>query len=579
MKAMLATTAVAAAISFGVSHSAISQDRESQATRLFDISEQIQQSGPCRDLPFLWLTNENIIAFLDALTSGEYEDAGPKLPQYIACFEHQTEVVEIRSVIHAEFPETEAAFKIAEVGYFTGEDIDEFIALLKLSVRPAATDGTGVTPNARDDTLPPWINPVPGAMANSDALADRVQRTARRTAAEGRGSDEPERVKIPLHKPVEPGDVSEEAVAALLKDLEKEIEEAVNASRAANREPSEEAVAALLEDLGKEEEGAGLPASSGESAAQPGGQQAIQEASALLERARRIRERQGGTRFEDQRLAFAPARPETRRPSPIPLRPITPGLAESVRRDIQDCWVPSTALRDRQDLTVTIRFGLSPDGSLRNDPTVVEQSRLGSQEFRLAAETARRAVLECTPLEGLPEGSYEEWREVSLAFDPKDLPGHKATSREGGVLGAGDEVRVIVFGEEELSGEFKISGNGWISMPLIGGIAAAGRSADQLEASIVRALLDGHMKDPRVSIEVLTFESIFVLGEVNNPGSYPYSAGLTMLKVIALAGGYTTRAKKNALFLSRDPEQEERKITANERVLPGDTIRVKERWF
>ena len=87
------------------------------------------------------------------------------------------------------------------------------------------------------------------------------------------------------------------------------------------------------------------------------------------------------------------------------------------------------------------------------------------------------------------------------------------------------------------------------------------------------------MIDPRVSVEVLTFESIFVLGEVNNPGSYPFSPGLTMLKVIALAGGYTTRAKTNVLYLSREPEQEERKITLNERVLPGDTIRVRERWF
>ena len=96
LKAMLAMTAVAAAISLGVSHAAAAQDREAQANRLFDISEQIQQSGPCRDLPFLWLTNEKIIAFLDALTSGEYESATQMLPEYIACFEHQTDVVEIR---------------------------------------------------------------------------------------------------------------------------------------------------------------------------------------------------------------------------------------------------------------------------------------------------------------------------------------------------------------------------------------------------------------------------------------------------------------------------------------------------
>ena len=147
-------------------------------------------------------------------------------------------------------------------------------------------------------------------------------------------------------------------------------------------------------------------------------------------------------------------------------------------------------------------------------------------------------------------------------------------------LAVGDEVRVTVFGEEELSGDFNISATGWISMPLIGGVVAAGRSADQLEALIVRALLDGHMKDPRVGVEVLTLQPIFVLGEVNNPGSYPYLAGLTMLKAIAIAGGYTHRARTNVLYLiKRDLQQEEQEIRSNVPVFPGDTIFVRERWF
>ncbi len=87
--------------------------------------------------------------------------------------------------------------------------------------------------------------------------------------------------------------------------------------------------------------------------------------------------------------------------------------------------------------------------------------------------------------------------------------------------------------------------------------------------------MDGHLKNPRVNVDVLTFQPIFVMGEVNNPGSYPYSAGLTVLKTIALAGGFTFRAKKNVLFLTRDPEQGEQKIRLNQSVLPGDTIRVK----
>ena len=570
MKAILAQAAVAVAISLGVSHIAAAQDRETRANELFEISEQIQQSGPCRDLPFLWLTNQKIIAFLDALAKGGYDNAGPMLPQYVACFEHQASVVDIRTVIHAEFPETEAAFKVAEVGYFTEEDIDEFITLLKFAVKTAVTDGSKTTLVRPGGTRTPQIRPTRRATPGPDKLADRVQRTARAAGAQGRALDDPNSTRIAFRRPPSPSSPSEQAVAALLKSLEKEIQEPVapasdgeDIALASPQERRSQSDPALRE------------------------QQAIQVESALAERRRRFGELRGSNRFSSnrfssnrlkrQRLAFVPFRPDNRRPAPV--QPLATSEVASIRRHIQDCWSPPGALRDRQDLAVTIRFGLFPDGSLRTEPAVVEQSRLRSRDFRLAAETARRAVLECTPLEGLPEASYERWREIALVFDPRDLPGPSAISREGGVLGAGDEIRVTVFGEEDLSGAFKVSANGWISMPLIGGVVAAGRSAEQLEVSIVKALLDGHLKNPRVGVEVLSFQPIFVMGEVNNPGSYPYSAGLTVLKTIALAGGFTYRAKKNVLFLTRDSEQGEQKIGLNKHVLPGDTIRVKERWF
>ena len=154
-----------------------------------------------------------------------------------------------------------------------------------------------------------------------------------------------------------------------------------------------------------------------------------------------------------------------------------------------------------------------------------------------------------------------------------------AIAQEGGTLAAGDQVRVTVFGEEDLSGEFEVDAAGQISLPLIGKIRAAGGGADELGASIVTALLDGYLKHPRVSVEVLNFRSIFVMGEVNRPGSYPYSVGLTALKAIALAGGFTYRAKKKVLFITRDPESGEQEIRVDNFVLPGDTIRVKERFF
>ena len=152
-------------------------------------------------------------------------------------------------------------------------------------------------------------------------------------------------------------------------------------------------------------------------------------------------------------------------------------------------------------------------------------------------------------------------------------------AQEGGALAAGDQVRVTIFGEEDLSGEFEVDAAGQISLPLIGKVRAAGGGADELGAAIVTALLDGYLKHPRVSVEILSFRSIFVMGEVNRPGSYPYSAGLTAIKAIALAGGFTYRAKKNVLFITRDPELGEQEIRVDNFVLPGDTIRVKERFF
>ena len=152
-------------------------------------------------------------------------------------------------------------------------------------------------------------------------------------------------------------------------------------------------------------------------------------------------------------------------------------------------------------------------------------------------------------------------------------------AQDGGALAAGDKVRVTVFGEEDLSGEFEVDAAGQISLPLIGKVAAAGGGTDELEASIVAALLDGYLQRPRVSVEILSFRSIFVMGEVNDPGSYPYSVGLTAIKAIALAGGFTYRAKKNVLFITRDSESGEQEIRVDNFVLPGDTIRVKERFF
>lgn len=150
------------------------------------------------------------------------------------------------------------------------------------------------------------------------------------------------------------------------------------------------------------------------------------------------------------------------------------------------------------------------------------------------------------------------------------------------ILGSGDKLKITVFGEADLSGQYEIDGTGAVAFPLIGGVPAAGATARKLEGQIVAKLKNGYLKNPTVSIEVLTYRPFFILGEVKRPGSYPYKNGLTVLNAVAMAGGYTYRAKSSRWVITRsgNSKYQDREIEAgNFRVLPGDTIVVPERFF
>jgi protein involved in polysaccharide export with SLBB domain len=149
-------------------------------------------------------------------------------------------------------------------------------------------------------------------------------------------------------------------------------------------------------------------------------------------------------------------------------------------------------------------------------------------------------------------------------------------------LGAGDKVRIIVFGEESLTGEFDVpGGKGTISFPLVGDIQAGGLTVGQLETEVEGKLRDGYLKDPHVSIEVLNYRPFYILGEVTKPGEYPYTNGLTVLNAVATANGFTYRADTRHVFIKRanEPVEQELPLTSMTLVAPGDTIRIKERFF
>ena len=148
-------------------------------------------------------------------------------------------------------------------------------------------------------------------------------------------------------------------------------------------------------------------------------------------------------------------------------------------------------------------------------------------------------------------------------------------------LGSSDRVRVIVYAEPSLSGEFYVSGNGKESLPLIGEIQAAGLTVKAFQDEIQNALKDGYLKDPRVSVEVLTYRPFYIMGEVDKPGQYPFTSDLTVMNAVATAGGFTYRANKGRVYIKHMGDQKERgyPLTSTAPVSPGDTIRIGERLF
>lgn len=148
-------------------------------------------------------------------------------------------------------------------------------------------------------------------------------------------------------------------------------------------------------------------------------------------------------------------------------------------------------------------------------------------------------------------------------------------------LSGGDRVRVVVFGDPALGGEFTIGGSGYISLPLIGEVDVRGLTSTQLQDRITARLADGYLKDPRVAVEVLSTRPFYILGEVNKPGQYAFANGLTVLGAVAQAGGYTYRAKTRKVMIKHAGSDAEiaTDVTPATMVAPGDTIRIKERWF
>lgn len=149
-------------------------------------------------------------------------------------------------------------------------------------------------------------------------------------------------------------------------------------------------------------------------------------------------------------------------------------------------------------------------------------------------------------------------------------------------LGPGDVLRIITFGDQQLTGEFRVSDSGNIAVPLLGNVPAGGLSTTELEHSISRLLREKNLfRNPSVAVEVLTYRPIFVLGEVSKPGQFPYQPGMTVLAAVAIAGGFTYRAVEDYALIVRTTGDHatEGRVLRQTLVQPGDVITVPERRF
>jgi polysaccharide biosynthesis/export protein len=148
-------------------------------------------------------------------------------------------------------------------------------------------------------------------------------------------------------------------------------------------------------------------------------------------------------------------------------------------------------------------------------------------------------------------------------------------------LGSGDKIRVLVFGESNLSGEFEVGAAGTIEMGLIGAVPAMGVTVGQLQNDITARLRNGYLNDPKVSVQVLNYRPYFMTGEVQRTGEFPYKAGLTVQDAIGVAGGYTYRANTGRVYIRRAGAAQEVAVDLTQRINlnPGDSIRVPERFF
>ncbi len=156
-----------------------------------------------------------------------------------------------------------------------------------------------------------------------------------------------------------------------------------------------------------------------------------------------------------------------------------------------------------------------------------------------------------------------------------------APAAQGYTLDAGDKLRVVVFGQAGISGDYLVDASGQVTLPLVGSVPARGRTTKALAEMIAERLKQGYVRDPHVTVSIASYRPFFILGEVTTPGQYPYVPNMTAENAVAIAGGFSPRAKKGSVELTRNMggQQVHARVPLSYPLQPGDTVVVGERWF
>jgi polysaccharide biosynthesis/export protein len=167
---------------------------------------------------------------------------------------------------------------------------------------------------------------------------------------------------------------------------------------------------------------------------------------------------------------------------------------------------------------------------------------------------------------------------AAAAYAAAPMPAAYDTSYK---LDAGDKLRVVVYGQEGLTNSYAIDAGGSITMPLIGAVPARGRTPAGLAAEITAKLRNGYIRDPSVAVEIESYRPFFILGEVAAPGQYPYVPNMSVESAVAIAGGFSPRARRDTVTLTHTDGSGSMRVVVplGTAVSPGDTVLVGERWF